>query len=602
MGIANANSQTSQSQQLKSSYQDSIYNFFFYKTEQRKNIQNELLKRYKETNDEEILAFIEILKYAKDIDSHPENQNKLLELARKYKAFPSIQARCFQIVGYHNFVGTLNYEKAFNAYLRLEKLLEIYDKETITGYANYYSEIATAYYRFRNYKKAIELGKRGLPAASNKWDFYNTIGLCYTELHQLDSSTHYLQKAIVEAEAKKMPNVYRTISMGNIGNNYYLQKKYTQAKSYIHTDLAEALKIDDKGLAAGAAIPLAAIYLAEKNWKVADTLLNQARKHIALSKQLNRLEKFFPIRSRYYQLTGNPILALAYRDSAIAAIKQNDSVFNSLLVMRLQQRSDMERLAEEKNKLESYKKLSQTRLFAISAVFILVIVVFIIIRHYRNRIEKDRERIEELNRIMALRQRLSADMHDDIGSTLSSISIYAHSLLLQQPQIPEQKNILEKIKQSAQSVQENISDIIWSVNPQMDSMEQMLARMRAFGADMSEYAGITFDFIADEGLTLQALDIAVKRNLYLIYKEAINNAVKYSLCKKIEVSIKINQQNFSMQICDDGQGFDTSKKQVGNGMGNMDRRASEINAKLVVDSKLNVGTKVNLNIPLNENS
>ncbi|MNR11608.1 Oxygen sensor histidine kinase NreB [compost metagenome] len=101
---------------------------------------------------------------------------------------------------------------------------------------------------------------------------------------------------------------------------------------------------------------------------------------------------------------------------------------------------------------------------------------------------------------------------------------------------------------------------------------------------------------------MQALDIAVKRNLYLIYKEAINNAVKYSLCKKIEVSIKINQQNFSMQICDDGQGFDTSKKQVGNGMGNMDRRASEINAKLVVDSKLNVGTKVNLNIPLNENS
>ncbi|RZL36258.1 MAG: hypothetical protein EOP00_29640, partial [Pedobacter sp.] len=407
-----------------------------------------MFKRYKETRDEEFLAFIEILKYAEDIDIYPENQNKLLDLARRYRAFPSIQARCFQIVGYHNFIGTLNYEKAFNAYLRLEKLLDIYDKEIITSYANYYSEIATAYYRFRNYKKAIELGKKGLPSANNKWDFYNTIGLCFTELHQLDSSTHYLQKAIKEAEIKKMPHIYRTISMGNIGNNYYLKKKYTQAKSYIQIDLSEALKIGDNGLAAGAEIPLADIYLSEKNWKVADALLTKAREHIAQSNQLNRLEKFFPIRSRYYQFIGKPALALAYRDSTIRAIKQNDSVFNSLLVMRLQQRSDMEKIVEEKNKLESYKKLSQTRLSAIIAIFILILAVLIIIRHYRNRIKNDRERIEELNRIMELRQRLSADMHDDIGSTLSSISIYAHSLLLQQPQIPEQKNILEKIKQN----------------------------------------------------------------------------------------------------------------------------------------------------------
>ena len=198
---------------------------------------------------------------------------------------------------------------------------------------------------------------------------------------------------------------------------------------------------------------------------------------------------------------------------------------------------------------------------------------------------------------MELRQRLSADMHDDIGSTLSSISLYTHSLLLQ-PQAESYKNTLEKIKQNAQNVQESISDIIWSVNPNMDSMEQLIVRMRTFGSDVCENMHINFTFETDEGIKSQVTNMTVRKNLYLLYKETVNNVVKYSRCKNLNVGLNINAEHITMYIDDDGQGFDTSQKYPGNGIENMKRRAKEIKALLTISSKPKQGTCVQLIVPL----
>ncbi len=580
---------------------DSVHRMYTSNREQREDIENNLLQQYHKSNDKELLAFVEVLKFNKLKSTDLTLAEKFrTEIEAKYKAFPNVQARAYQIVGYHYFIGIINYEKAFDAYLHLEKLLEMYSPAVITDYANYCSEIAAAYYKFKNYKKAIELSKKGANYTNDKWDFYNTIGLCYGELSRPDSSIHYLRKAVDEAVSKKKPDIYRTISLGNIGYSYYSQKKFDLAKPLLKVDLDGAHRIDDKGLAVGAAIPLADIYLFEKKWRAADTLLKMSRSYIAKSKQLERLERLFPILSKYYQLKGNNQLALAYRDSAIRAIKRNDSVFNGLLVMRVQQRTDMGKLAEEKNKLENYRKISKTRLWAICIIFILITIVFFIVRRYRRRLEKDKKYIEELNRILALRQRLSADMHDDVGSTLSSISLYTHSLLMQ-PQTEAQEVILKKIKQNAQKVQESMSDIIWSVNPDMDLMGQMVARMRIFGADMTEHSGIAFTFIFDDKVAELQVEMSVRRNLYLIYKETINNAIKYSCCKHININLTISNDKLVMEIADDGIGFNTGIKHLGNGLTNMQRRADEINAQLEIASSRQTGTTLKLILPLTTN-
>jgi len=590
------NAQAPQTNLSKGKRMDSLRNVYRFQSEQRKNIENTLLLEGRKTHDAELLAFVEVLQFSALVNNPTVVEKFRNEIASKYQAIPNVQARAYQILGYHYFIGSTNYEKAFDAYLQLEKLLEIHGPAVITDYANYCAEIASAYYKFKNFKKAIELGKKGLNYAGDKWDFYNTIGLCYQEIAQPDAAIFYLKRAVDEAVAKKKPDIYRTISLGNIGNCYYHQNRFELAKPLLKTDLEGALRIDDKGLAAGAAIPLADIYLKEQNWNAAASLLNMARSYISQSKQMERLEKFYPVKSKYDELRGNIGLALANRDSAIGAIKRNDSVFNSLLVMRVQQRSDMVKLAEEKSKLENYRKVSQTRLWALSIIFILIVTGFLIVRNYSARLEKDKKHIEELNRMLALRQRLSADMHDDIGSTLSSISLYAHSLLMQ-PQNDAQKSTLEKIKQQAQHVQESVSDIIWSVNPKMDTMQEVVARMRSFGADLTEHAGMIFNFSVQEEIGQLQVEMSARRNLLLIYKEVVNNAVKYSACKHIIVNLTTKSNLLTLEIVDDGLGFDTSKKHPGNGLQNIQRRAQELKGELTVMSEAE-GTRIRLVLPL----
>ena len=571
---------------------DSLYVSYISDVKNRTPVETYLNKQYQQSKDEEVLGFLKVVKFCVKVGNGatPNEMDRFVEhVLKQYKQFPNLQARALHTVGYHYFIGEFNYEKAFNAYGRLEKLLEVYDEKEITDYANYCANIITAYYKFEDFGKAIKMGKRCLKIAENKWYLYNTMGLCYKGLAEIDSSFVYFNRALAEAKDKQMPDIYRTIALGNIGYNYYLEREYDKAKPLITVDLEGGLKLKDPGLIAGAAIPLADIFLAEGSVTKAKEMLKLARNGIAESKQLERLEKFFPVQSRYYEMLGNAEQALAYRDSSIKAIKRNDSVFNGLLVMRVQQKNDLEKITEEKNKLESYRKISQTRLWSIVVFFFLIVLVFFIVRAYKVQRGKDKKKIEELNRIIELRERLSADMHDDVGSTLSSISLYTHSLIMQSPE-DQNKSTLEKIKKNAQDVQESISDIIWSVNPNMDTIEQTIARMRAFGADLAECAGICFEFEVNGSVIVQPLTMLVRKNLYLIYKEAINNSIKYSSATKLTAILDVKDGGFTLKITDNGIGFDCSVVNVGNGLPNMKRRAEEIGGELQISTGLGKGT------------
>lgn len=570
---------------------DSLRYVYTFRVDERANVKKYLEKEG--AKDAELLAFLQVLEFSLKLGnvSQAEIDDFYTLVGVDFKRFPNVQARAYRSLGFYYFVGAKNYERAFDAYIKLEKLLKVYNEGVITDYSIYCGDIVTAYYRFKNYSAAIDIAKLGLLKATNKWDLYNTMGLCYRDVHKLDSALLFLHKGLQEAKDKKMPFIYQSISFGNIGNVHYLQKDYSRAKPLLQLDLDQAVKIDDKGLAAGAAIPLADILITEGKLQLADDLLNTAKNGIEATKQYDRLEFFYPVRSRFFERKGWLNKALLYKDSAILAVKRNDSVYNSLLVMKAQQRMDMERIAVEKNKLEAYKKLSETKMLALLAIFIIVVAFYLYVRKYKIRIAQDKEKIAQLNRIMELRQKLSADMHDDIGSTLSSISIYAHSLLMG-PVTEDAKSVLEKIKVNAQNVQENISDIIWSVNPKMDNMEQVLARMRAFGADITEHAKINFNFNVSENIYQLVLDMEMRKNIYLIYKEVINNAVKYSNAAQITVNATAVQNVFILIIADDGCGFNIAKITMGNGLNNIVSRAKEIGGAIDITADEGRGTTV----------
>ena len=204
-----------------------------------------------------------------------------------------------------------------------------------------------------------------------------------------------------------------------------------------------------------------------------------------------------------------------------------------------------------------------------------------------------RYRIRELIRIQNIRNRISADMHDEIGSTLSSVSFYSQALLMQTTNEKHRK-VLERIKENAQHVQESLSDIIWSVKASMDEMENVFSRMQRFGSELLDSKNIIFHFEVDEKMSHTKLDMVYRKNFYLIFKEAVNNAAKYSQCKNVWVSIAQGGSYAIMKITDDGKGFNNLTHSTGNGLSNMHERAKQMKGNLTVESNSTSGTVITL--------
>jgi len=204
-----------------------------------------------------------------------------------------------------------------------------------------------------------------------------------------------------------------------------------------------------------------------------------------------------------------------------------------------------------------------------------------------------RYRLSQIMHIQQIRNGISADMHDEIGSTLSSISFYSQALLMQIEKA-EHQLVVQKIKENAQQVQEGLSDIIWSVKAGNDEIEDVFARMFRFGNELSDSRGITFLFETDSQLQNMKLNMQTRKNLYLIFKEAINNAVKYAGCTTIDVRTDFQAGKVKMVIKDNGKGFDVESARPGNGLFNMQQRASQMNGHLTILPGKPTGTVITL--------
>lgn len=200
-------------------------------------------------------------------------------------------------------------------------------------------------------------------------------------------------------------------------------------------------------------------------------------------------------------------------------------------------------------------------------------------------------RMNQLLRLQAVRNRISADMHDEIGSTLSSISFYSQALLMQNLD-QKQKQVLTKIKNVAQTVQDELSDIVWSVKADMDSFENIFIRMQRVGNELLGAKNIYLHFKADEKLLNQKMEMMMRKNFYLLFKEALNNAAKYAQCKNVWVIIEAAHPRIRMEIRDDGVGFDLENAKDGNGLENMRQRAESMKGKLTICSTPGKGTEV----------
>lgn len=215
-----------------------------------------------------------------------------------------------------------------------------------------------------------------------------------------------------------------------------------------------------------------------------------------------------------------------------------------------------------------------------------------------------RYRVNTLLEQQAIRNGIAQDLHDQIGSTLSSISVYSEVAKIYQEQERggQLNEILGTISVTATEMINDMADIVWAINPKNDSLNSILTRIENFARPLCQVKNINFSLQHISKGQGNVATTWIRKNLYLILKESINNAIKHADCKNLEVEIKVVDDMIHAQIKDDGKGFvsdadfsnDVTGSLGGNGLTNIRMRAEELKAKLFIDSDPGSGTVIRL--------
>ncbi len=197
-------------------------------------------------------------------------------------------------------------------------------------------------------------------------------------------------------------------------------------------------------------------------------------------------------------------------------------------------------------------------------------------------------------RVLKIRENIARDLHDEIGSNLSSISIF--NQVAKESVTKNGKDIipiLDKIGEYAQISQEAMGDIVWMITTKNDTFENILTKMQGYATENIGHSSIRLFINFDEKMKHLKIGMKQRKNLYLIFKESINNILKYAQCKNIWIDLYQNNNIVTLQIKDDGKGFDMNTT-GGNGLINMKKRAEEIKGLLSIDSAPGKGTGIKL--------
>ncbi len=226
--------------------------------------------------------------------------------------------------------------------------------------------------------------------------------------------------------------------------------------------------------------------------------------------------------------------------------------------------------------------------------YALVITVYIV---YRRRLAKQKRVFQQQLALEQQRNKITADLHDDIGATLSSLQInsaVANKLIIKNPE--ETQLILEKIENQSQIIADKIGDIIWSMKPGKDEFMTISSRIRNFANDILGSTNINYKIEIEPEIDKKITDMTARKNVVLILKEAINNVAKYSKATQVKVVLQIESNTLKIIVSDNGVGFDPTVVK-GNGIVNMQKRVAELDGSITIISSATSGTVLSASIP-----
>lgn len=473
--------------------------------------------------------------------------------------------------------------------LALDKLSE---SATKSNHAYIYGDLSDFYQKYEQYDKAIEFGKK----AEQMWtELRHPVGLsgAWADLAKLYALTGQMETAIEYAQ--KALNIKNSISQARQKAYFALFKAY-EAKQEWQKSLDNYQKyITDRDL--------------REKQKNINTLTSLQKQY-----ELDKLE----LQSQQAQLLQEQRLLTVQKEAEINRLKANAE--KKGLIQKAQQTDLQRRLetttlkasAQQKQLYQQsqIKKLqisqlgqeltlqNRTRNFLIAALGLLSLLggtLFWYNRKLRNTnaklIQKNREIEEAFSKGQTTeRKRVSADLHDEIGSALSTIGIFSDLAKRKAQKVaPELVQEIERIGTKSRDTIQTMRDTIWTLNE--DPPQSLWERMYQFGLETLSANSIRLDWQVPMNGQSVEVPFATKRNLFLAFKEAINNIVKHAEANVVTVELRMTKEGLRLKVIDNGKGFNVAVAQgQGNGLRNFTERLQAIGGTTVVESKLGKGT------------
>jgi signal transduction histidine kinase len=462
--------------------------------------------------------------------------------------------------------------------------------------ARIYDIISGVYSEQQQYYAALGIQRKALELYKNdhnslmEGQVYDDFGSIYQQMGKLDSALYFHKMAVSFAERLKDYKNLSTFYSG-VARVYVDLGKYAEAEVYATKALQNGKEQENNHQLSATYSLLGNIYLKQKRFldavKAGNTAYEYALDEVLISQQ----QTVATLLAAAYSGLGDEENAYKYltissnlKDSIIKE-QYNTQVANLQSSFELKEKDKEILLLGKDRELQQQKLFRQRMLIVSAAILLLLALIGIWLLVNRNKLK---QRMKELE----LRNQIAADLHDEVGSSLSSIHMLSQ-MAAKQGNESTHKDILARMSRNTKETMDKMGDIVWMIKPGETEAGSLVQRMQRFAYEIAATKNIEVHMELSE---LEPFNLSMhhRKNVYLIFKEALNNAVKYSGTEKIHIDASIEDKELVMRVKDFGQGFDNSVVKKGNGLDNMQNRAKEMNAKLNVESSVKAGTLITL--------
>ena len=477
------------------------------------------------------------------------------------------------------------------------------------------NNIANIYQNLNQFDKALKMHlsilesrvKGKIPAELA--ESYVNIGNTYQKLNDFKKSKLYYNKAIVISEKH---NLIRNLSIlyNNYGNIYKEESKMELALNYYQKAYNIRKKLKDSHGLASVTGNLGVLYFEAAKFHKAEPYLHESlylsKKHKTKEIELSAYKVLLMLKAYLKQPDSTIFYQKKYDD--LNNIIRNESVTKQILEIDTKyktEKKEKEIVIQKEKILEQELAIKNKSLYAIllaSALIILAIIFFSIYKKNqfkRKQLQKEIDlkdalsTIKTQNRLQEQRLRISRDLHDNIGSQLTFIISSIDNLkYISKDANQKLKDKLSNISSFTSDTIHQLRDTIWAMNKSEITVEDLHARVLSF-IEKAKNATESIEFEIIENIDKNtSFSSLAGMNIFRVIQEAINNAIKYSEASKIEVKLEKKNSLFEVIIKDNGIGFDINTVNLGNGLSNIEKRISEVNGVVKINSKPNNGTEI----------